>query len=173
LQFHRQNRNQIATKSCGECTIRCCLLACHLLSHPIKMPKCEILHSGQYWQDLRRRAKEAKAARAQREARTPSTAPSDSGHVFTFVLGHHQPYTGLVQSSGKVVSVSNPEATLQEQACVAQLATQHKKRHQAAEADRVARANRLQQVRVDPRCASHNLISISKPRTQIRSFWRV
>ncbi|KAJ7807701.1 hypothetical protein B0H14DRAFT_2609490 [Mycena olivaceomarginata] len=113
--------------------------------HP--MPKCEILHSGQYWQDLRRRAKEAKAARAQREARTPSTAPSDSGHVFTFVPGRHQPYTGLVQSSGKVVSVSNPEATLQEQARVAQLATQHKKCRQAAEADRVARANRLQQFR--------------------------
>ncbi|KAJ7843568.1 hypothetical protein B0H14DRAFT_2585705 [Mycena olivaceomarginata] len=113
----------------------------------VMMPKYEILHSGQYWQDIRRRAKETKAAHAEREARAPSIAPTlgDSGHVFTFVPGRRQPYTGLVQTSGKIVAVPNPKSTSQEQARVAQLAAKHKERRQAAEADRVARANRLQQ----------------------------
>ncbi|KAJ7797238.1 hypothetical protein B0H14DRAFT_2619167 [Mycena olivaceomarginata] len=131
----------------------------------VMMPKYEILHSGQYWQDIRRRAKETKAAHAEREARAPSIAPTlgDSGHVFTFVPGRRQPYTGLVQTSGKIVAVPNPKSTSQEQARVAQLAAKHKERRQAAEADRVARANRLQQ----------ELISFSKPRTQIQPFWPV
>ncbi|KAJ7336148.1 hypothetical protein DFH08DRAFT_813392 [Mycena albidolilacea] len=113
------------------------------------MPKYEILHSGQYWQDIRCRAKETKAPHAEWEARAPSIAPTlgDSGRVFTFVPGRRQPYTGLVQTSGKIMAVSNPKSTSQEQARVAQLAAKHKERRQAAEADRVARANRLQQVR--------------------------
>jgi hypothetical protein len=104
------------------------------------MPKYNILHSGQYWQDICCRAKETKAAHAEREARAPSIAPTlgDSGHVFTFVPGRRQPYMGLVQTSGKIVAVSNPKSTSQEQARVEQLAAEHKECCQDAEVDRVA-----------------------------------
>jgi hypothetical protein len=113
------------------------------------MEEPRIIHSGQYWQDVRRRTKEAKAARTEREARAGSTAFSlgDGGHIFTFVPGHHQPYTSTLHPSGKLVTLATPtKPVLSEQAQVAKLAALQKKRLKAAAEARAVRARKLNQV---------------------------
>ncbi|KAJ7824887.1 hypothetical protein B0H14DRAFT_2596924 [Mycena olivaceomarginata] len=101
-----------------------------------------------YWQDVRRRAKEAKAARTEREARAGSTAfpLGDGGHIFTFVPGRHQPYTSTLHPSGKLVTLATPiKPILSEQTQVAKLAALQKKRLKAAAEARAARARTLNQ----------------------------
>ncbi|KAJ7191679.1 hypothetical protein B0H12DRAFT_1082784 [Mycena haematopus] len=110
------------------------------------MPKeFEILHSGQYWQDVRRRAKEAKAAReaAQERAETFAPHPSDGGHVYTFVPGRATPITSVQQRDGKLHHLSGPSRTAQHTA--PDLAAIHKQRHRIEELGRVTRAKKLEE----------------------------
>lgn len=71
------------------------------------MPKCEILHSGQYWQDVRRRAKNRKAERELAEAQAETFNPSfsDAPTVLTFVPGRTEPFASIVLSSGHLQPV--------------------------------------------------------------------
>ncbi|KAJ7727867.1 hypothetical protein B0H14DRAFT_2640810 [Mycena olivaceomarginata] len=112
------------------------------------MPKYEILHSGQYWQDVRRRAKEAREAIALREARAQSLSRTfgDGSQIFTFVPGHAQPFTNLMDRSGKLHRVSElSSAGGHDEARAAMLAASWKKRHSAEEKARALRAKKLQQ----------------------------
>ncbi|KAJ6448973.1 hypothetical protein C8R47DRAFT_1210028 [Mycena vitilis] len=114
----------------------------------------EILHSGQYWQDVRRRTKEARAARLEREARAESFAPSlvDGTEVFTFVPGRAQPYTSVLHPSGRLLPVSGRAksgmAAVQESREVARLAAERRKRRRAEEQATAERAKRLNEVLV-------------------------
>jgi hypothetical protein len=117
------------------------------------MPAYKILHSGQYWQDLRRRSKEAKAARTAREAgqeaQVASFVPTLCGgsHVFTFIPGRSQPSTSLQQRNGKLLPVSGPSRTgTEEEKRVATFAAEWKTRRHAEEQTRLLRAKRLRQV---------------------------
>lgn len=117
------------------------------------MPAYEILRSGQYWQDLRRRSKEAKAARTAREAgqeaQVASFAPTLCGgsHVFTFVPGRSQPCTSLQQRSGKLLPISGPSSTgAEEEKRIARFAAEWKTRRHTEEQTRALRAKKLQQV---------------------------
>jgi hypothetical protein len=107
------------------------------------MPKHEILHSGQYWQDLRRRSKEAKAARAAREeqAETFGADLCNSARVYTFVPGSAVPFTSWQQRSGKLVPLSGPSSSGQHEA--ARLAVLRRKH---LHAERAARAKKLEEV---------------------------
>ncbi|KAJ7818422.1 hypothetical protein B0H14DRAFT_3473809 [Mycena olivaceomarginata] len=112
------------------------------------MPKYEILHSGQYWQDVRRRAKEAREAISLREARAQSLSRTfgDGGQIFTFVPGRAQPFTNLMDRSGKLHRVSElSSAGGHDEARAAMLAASWKKRHSAEEKARALRAKKLQQ----------------------------
>ncbi|KAF8191960.1 hypothetical protein K438DRAFT_1762533 [Mycena galopus ATCC 62051] len=110
------------------------------------MPDYEVLHSGQYWQDVRRRAQDAKAARARRE-RGDSAFPSEGAQtVFTFAPGSPHPYTNLLQPNGKMVALSGPSKnTLREDGRAIRLATERKKQQRASLEARVKRAKQLQQ----------------------------
>jgi hypothetical protein len=76
--------------------------------------KYEILHSGEYWQTLRRH----KAARAAHIARQPeefhNSGQWDGAAVVTFVPGNPIPYTSVLYANGALVPVgpssSNPPA---------------------------------------------------------------
>jgi hypothetical protein len=117
------------------------------------MPGYENLHSGQYWQDLCRRSKEAKAActarEAGQEAQVVSFVPTlcSGSHVFTFVPGRSQLSTSLQQRNGRLLTVSGPSRTgAEEEKRIATLAAEWKTRRHAEEQTRMLRAKRLQQV---------------------------
>jgi hypothetical protein len=98
------------------------------------MSQYEILHSGQYWQDLRRRAKEAKAAHAaQEEPQADTLRPNlcNGAHVYTFVPGSAVPFTSLQQRNGKLLPLSGPSSTQKHEA--AKLAVLHGQRRRAKE----------------------------------------
>ncbi|KAJ7601671.1 hypothetical protein DFH06DRAFT_1352330 [Mycena polygramma] len=70
------------------------------------MPAFEILHSGEYWQNIRR----AKAARAARAKREPHALQEISGHwdgaaVVTFAPGNPVPYTSVLYANNVLVPV--------------------------------------------------------------------
>ncbi|KAJ7833440.1 hypothetical protein B0H14DRAFT_3462722 [Mycena olivaceomarginata] len=95
------------------------------------MPEPKTLHSGQYWQDVRRCSKMAKEANEARAARTAMPGILDSSHgshVFTFVPGRSQPYTSMLDSSGKLLPISGPSKPRSaEETQVARLAAQQKR----------------------------------------------
>ncbi|KAJ7446810.1 hypothetical protein B0H11DRAFT_1929849 [Mycena galericulata] len=64
----------------------------------------EVLHSGQYWQDLRRRSKIAKAEAA---ARAETFAPilSHGSTVVTFTPGRADPIISYQQPNGRLIRV--------------------------------------------------------------------
>ncbi|KAJ7722143.1 hypothetical protein DFH07DRAFT_783935 [Mycena maculata] len=72
----------------------------------------EILRSGQEWQAIRRRAREAKAAailRAAARAQNPeilSPMLSDGATIVTFIPGQATPITSIQQPNGKVIPMS-------------------------------------------------------------------
>ncbi|KAF8192865.1 hypothetical protein K438DRAFT_1762164 [Mycena galopus ATCC 62051] len=102
--------------------------------------KPRILHSGQYWQNVRRRAKEAKATHAE------STAPPLGNGSRIFVPGRYQPYTSTLHPSSKLVTLATPtQLGSSEQTQVTKLAALRKKRHKAAAEARDARARKLKQ----------------------------
>ncbi|KAJ7438842.1 hypothetical protein B0H11DRAFT_2254347 [Mycena galericulata] len=72
------------------------------------MPDFEILHSGQYWQDLRRRAKAASDARVAAAARADSFAPilGDGATIITFTPGCSVPITSVQYPNGRIVPIS-------------------------------------------------------------------
>ncbi|KAF8139535.1 hypothetical protein K438DRAFT_1995906 [Mycena galopus ATCC 62051] len=118
------------------------------------MSDFEIIHSGQYWQDLRRHAKEAKAAQAERQAHGETSAPTvcDGGHIFTFVPGRTVPYTSVRHPNGKMVPVagsSHPgpmtSGAQEEAVAAARLLAQQKRRRMAENTARAVRAKQLQQ----------------------------
>ncbi|KAK6980523.1 hypothetical protein R3P38DRAFT_2809187 [Favolaschia claudopus] len=77
------------------------------------MSRPEILRSGEYWQDLRRRKREADAAREARQAGEAEDAPSlcDGTQVFTFAPGHSQPFVSVQHPGGKLLPVTGPSAS--------------------------------------------------------------
>ncbi|KAJ7748844.1 hypothetical protein B0H14DRAFT_3513698 [Mycena olivaceomarginata] len=104
------------------------------------MSQYEILHSGQYWQDLRRRAKEAKAAHAaQEELQADTLGPNlcNGTHIYTFVPGSAVPFTSLQQRNGKLLPLSGPSSTQKHEA--AKLAVLHGRCRRAKEKARAAR----------------------------------
>ncbi|KAJ7798672.1 hypothetical protein B0H14DRAFT_2617749 [Mycena olivaceomarginata] len=110
------------------------------------MSQYEILHSGQYWQDLRRRAKEAKAAHAaQEELQADTLGPNlcNGAHVYTFVPGSAVPFTSLQQRNGKLLPLSGPSSTQKHEA--AKLAVLDRRRR-AKEKARAARVKKLEEV---------------------------
>lgn len=75
---------------------------------PGSRPKYEILHSGAYWQTLRRN----KAARAARQANVRQAGEDvynsgqwDGAAVVTFVPGNPTPYTSILYANGVLVPV--------------------------------------------------------------------
>ncbi|KAJ7494555.1 hypothetical protein B0H11DRAFT_1910569 [Mycena galericulata] len=68
-------------------------------------PISHMLHSGQYWQDLRRRSKIAKAEAA---ARAETFAPilSHGSTVVTFTPGRADPIISYQQPNGRLIRVS-------------------------------------------------------------------
>ncbi|KAF8131314.1 hypothetical protein K438DRAFT_1788308 [Mycena galopus ATCC 62051] len=111
------------------------------------MPEYEILHSGQYWQDLRRRVKETKAACDERRDRGAISPPGDDGYIYTFVPGHAQPYTSVRNHNGRIVHVAGPSrsAAPKEGGRVSQLVAQRKAQLEAERKGRAERAKQLQQ----------------------------
>ncbi|KAF8156447.1 hypothetical protein K438DRAFT_1986710 [Mycena galopus ATCC 62051] len=104
----------------------------------------EILHSGQYWQDLHRR-RQAKQSKAAREAHV-SAPHIPEGKIFTFVPGRSQPYTSTRDASGRMVPVMTPAASApQDEAQIAILAQQQKRRLKSELLRRAVRAKELQQ----------------------------
>jgi hypothetical protein len=71
-------------------------------------PKHEILHSGEYWQTLRRN-KAARAACARLTEHRPEDVHNsgqwDGAAVVTFVPGNPVPYTGVLYANGVLVPV--------------------------------------------------------------------
>ncbi|KAJ6477687.1 hypothetical protein C8R45DRAFT_934345 [Mycena sanguinolenta] len=105
----------------------------------------EILHSGQYWQDLRRRAKEAKEAHAARVPRAESVGSDlcDGGRIYTFVPGCAVPFTSLQQRNGKLLPLSGPSSTAQREA--AKSAVHRRKHRRIQEQARAVRAKKLEE----------------------------
>ncbi|KAJ7500474.1 hypothetical protein B0H11DRAFT_2225469 [Mycena galericulata] len=80
------------------------------------MPDFEILHSGQYWQDLRRRAK---AARDARIAAADSFAPvlADGATIITFTPGCSVPIISVQYPNARVIPISGPRPPSTRPAC--------------------------------------------------------
>ncbi|KAJ7844075.1 hypothetical protein B0H13DRAFT_1895501, partial [Mycena leptocephala] len=66
------------------------------------MPKYEILHSGEYWQTLRRAKAEREARRAAQPR--PDYVP-DGGLIFTFVPGWAEPVTSTLHPNGSLIPI--------------------------------------------------------------------
>ncbi|KAJ7844069.1 hypothetical protein B0H13DRAFT_1909113 [Mycena leptocephala] len=66
------------------------------------MPKYEILHSGEYWQTLRRAKAEREARRAAQPR--PDYVP-DGGLIFTFVPGRAEPVTSTLHPNGSLIPI--------------------------------------------------------------------
>ncbi|KAJ6498348.1 hypothetical protein C8R47DRAFT_1212056 [Mycena vitilis] len=111
------------------------------------MPKPEILHSGQYWQDLHRRVKDARTARAAREAQAELFSPTlvDGTEVFTFVPGRAQPYTSVLHPSGRLMPIHGTSQSAEETREVARLASERKRRYRANEKACLERTRKLNQ----------------------------
>ncbi|KAK7048780.1 hypothetical protein R3P38DRAFT_3175025 [Favolaschia claudopus] len=117
------------------------------------MSRPEILRSGQYWQDVRRRAKEAKAAREAREAGEEESTPSlcDGAQVFTFAPGHSQPFVSIQHSGGRLLPISGPSTSrsLEMRRQAEKEAERQKKRCRLEAAQRQAKNRALQQKAID------------------------
>ncbi|KAK7029757.1 hypothetical protein R3P38DRAFT_2775187 [Favolaschia claudopus] len=115
------------------------------------MSRPEKLRSGEYWQDVRRRSKEAKAAREARIAGEGEFAPSlcDGAQVFTFAPGHSQPFVSVQHPGGRLLPVSGPSnpQSLEARRRMEKEVGRQKKRCQREAEERRARTQALRQSR--------------------------
>ncbi|KAF8210746.1 hypothetical protein K438DRAFT_1752524 [Mycena galopus ATCC 62051] len=111
----------------------------------------KILHSSQYWQDLRRCAKEVKAACEDRQSYGEISQPGDDAYIFTFVPGRAQPYMSIRDRNGRIVLVFGPSksAVLQERGRVSKLVAEQKAQLEAKCKTRATWAKQLQQRAAD------------------------
>ncbi|KAJ7429399.1 hypothetical protein B0H11DRAFT_2265903 [Mycena galericulata] len=68
----------------------------------------QVLHSGEYWQMLRRR----KAEREARQATNASVVPADS-IAYTFVPGRSTPIVGVVRANGTITPTPSSSSSTQ------------------------------------------------------------
>ncbi|KAJ7920663.1 hypothetical protein B0H13DRAFT_1867392 [Mycena leptocephala] len=76
------------------------------------MPDFEILHSGQYWQTLRR----AKATREARRTSQPEYIPG-GGMIYTFIPGRAEPMTSMLHRDGSLIPVPGMHEVPSSSAC--------------------------------------------------------